>query len=112
MFVLVIKLKKTFCCINKIVCCHVDDPKGEAIISAKPQLRNTQAELTRLVPVTLRVKREQPKTNKQKVKTAIAEETFRTPSTTGASVSLGQVVHAPTKDDAYAQFMKEMEVLL
>ncbi|XP_046862876.1 WW domain-binding protein 11-like [Xenia sp. Carnegie-2017] len=91
---------------------ETNDPKGEAIISAKPQLRNTQAELTRLVPVTLRVKREQPKTNKQKVKTAIAEETFRTPSTTGASVPLGQVVHAPTKDDAYAQFMKEMEVLL
>ena len=90
------------------------DGKQDAVISAKPQLRNTQAELTRLVPVALRVKREQPKTNKQKVKSAIAEESFR-PAPTAASsggAGGGQVVHAPTKDDAYAQFMKEMEILL
>ncbi|XP_028415924.1 WW domain-binding protein 11-like [Dendronephthya gigantea] len=85
--------------------------KQDAIISAKPQLRNTQAELTRLVPVALRVKREQPKTNKQKVKSAIEEESFR-PAPSVASSAPGQVVHAPTKDDAYAQFMKEMEILL
>lgn len=57
------------------------------------------------------MKREQPKTNKQKVKSAIAEEGFR-PAPTTASSGAGQVVHAPTKDDAYAQFMKEMEILL
>ena len=81
--------------------------QGSAVISAKPQLRNTQAELTRLVPVALRVKREQPKTNKQKVKSAIAEEGFR-PAPSPAQA----VVAGATKDDAYAQFMKEMEVLL
>ena len=85
--------------------------QDSAVISAKPQLRNTQAELTRLVPVALRVKREQPKTNKQKVKSAIAEEGFR-PSPAPVDMRTGQVVSAPTKDDAYAQFMKEMEVLL
>ena len=85
--------------------------QGSAVISAKPQLRNTQAELTRLVPVALRVKREQPKTNKQKVKSAIAEEGFR-PSSSPAAMHTGHMVTAPTKDDAYAQFMKEMEILL
>ncbi|CAB4005655.1 WW domain-binding 11 [Paramuricea clavata] len=88
------------------------DSKQDAIISAKPQLRNTQAELTRLVPVALRIKREQPKTNKQKVKSAIAEESFRPAPSAASSGTAGQVVHAPTKDDAYAQFMKEMEILL
>ena len=87
------------------------DAKRDVIISAKPQLRNTQAELTRLVPVALRVKREQPKTNKQKVKSAIAEESFRPAPSAVSSGAAGQVVQ-PTKDDAYAQFMKEMEVLL
>jgi hypothetical protein len=87
------------------------DPKRDVIISAKPQLRNTQAELTRLVPVALRVKREQPKTNKQKVRSAIAEESFRPAPSAASSGAAGQVVQ-PTKDDAYAQFMKEMEVLL
>lgn len=85
--------------------------QGSAVISAKPQLRNTQAELTRLVPVALRVKREQPKTNKQKVKSAIAEEGFR-PSPSPGNLNARQAVHPPTKDDAYAQFMKEMEILL
>ncbi len=91
---------------------NLGDGKQDVVISAKPQLRNTQAELTRLVPVALRVKREQPKTNKQKVKSAIAEEGFRPASSAASSGAVGQVVHAPTKDDAYAQFMKEMEVLL
>ncbi|CAH3166851.1 unnamed protein product [Porites evermanni] len=83
--------------------------EATATISAKPQLRNTQAELTKLIPTALRVKRDQPK-NKAKLR----------PPTSGSEpletlprqVSQPKVAETGTKDDAYALFMKEMQGLL
>lgn len=75
-------------------------------ITAKPQIRNTQAELTKLVPTALRVKREQ----RQKVKKPGAEgfeSAPQQPAHTAQKATTGA-----TKDDAYAQFMKEMAGLL
>jgi len=80
-----------------------------ATISAKPQLRNTQAELTKLVPTALRVKRDQPK-NKAKLRPAgVGPET---PESILQQVSQPKVAETATKDDAYALFMKEMQGLL
>lgn len=69
-----------------------------ATITAKPQIRNLSADVTRFVPSALRVKREDKKAK------------------TGAKIQPQRPAdipkQAPTKDDAYTQFMKEMEGLL
>lgn len=83
--------------------------EGTATISAKPQLRNTQAELTKLVPTALRIKRDQPK-NKAKLRSSgVAQETV---DSIPQQVSQPKVAETATKDDAYALFMKEMQGLL
>ncbi|KPI91738.1 WW domain-binding protein 11 [Papilio xuthus] len=69
-----------------------------ATISAKPQIRNLSADVTRFVPSALRVKREDKKS--------------RPNAKTGALQRQLDVPKAPSKDDAYMQFMKEMEGLL
>ncbi|XP_045495520.1 WW domain-binding protein 11 isoform X2 [Colias croceus] len=73
------------------------DAPQSATISAKPQIRNLSADVTRFVPSALRVKREDKK-NKPELKT-----TLHRPEVPK---------QAPSKDDAYMQFMKEMEGLL
>lgn len=79
-----------------------DDKKHSATIEAKPQIRNLSADVTRFLPTALRVKREDKKkmgktqTDVKEVGGGKAEETDR----------------KPTKDDAYSQFMREMEDLL
>ena len=83
--------------------------EATATISAKPQLRNTQAELTKLVPTALRVKREQPKSKtKLRPPGAVPEIVESIPQ----QVSQPKVAETGTKDDAYALFMKEMQGLL
>lgn len=69
---------------------------GGATIEAKPQLRNLSADIMRFTPTSLRVKREPGKRATKEVSAA----------PTVSSVT------APTKDDAYEVFMKEMENLL
>ncbi|XP_053606622.1 WW domain-binding protein 11 [Plodia interpunctella] len=69
-----------------------------ATISAKPQIRNLSADVTRFVPSALRVKREDKKT-KPGLKTTVQR-----------AADIPKQV--PSKDDAYMQFMKEMEGLL
>ncbi|KAI5645528.1 WW domain binding protein 11 domain-containing protein [Phthorimaea operculella] len=73
-----------------------DGPQG-ATISAKPQIRNLSADVTRFVPSALRVKREDKKA--KPVKTSLQRQ-VEVPK------------QAPSKDDAYMQFMKEMEGLI
>ncbi|KAJ2944236.1 hypothetical protein O0L34_g18217 [Tuta absoluta] len=73
-----------------------DGPQG-ATISAKPQIRNLSADVTRFVPSALRVKREDKKV--KPVKTSLQRQ-VEVPK------------QAPSKDDAYMQFMKEMEGLI
>ncbi|XP_060802392.1 WW domain-binding protein 11 [Amyelois transitella] len=69
-----------------------------ATISAKPQIRNLSADVTRFVPSALRVKREDKK----------AKPGLKTTVHRAADIPK----QAPSKDDAYMQFMKEMEGLL
>ncbi|CAF4865725.1 unnamed protein product [Pieris macdunnoughi] len=73
------------------------DAPQSATISAKPQIRNLSADVTRFVPSALRVKREDKRT-----KTELKATIHRTE----------MPKQVPTKDDAYMQFMKEMEGLL
>ncbi|XP_068618371.1 WW domain-binding protein 11 [Battus philenor] len=70
-----------------------------ATISAKPQIRNLSADVTRFVPSALRVKREDKKM-RPGLKTGMMHRPADVPK------------QAPSKDDAYMQFMKEMEGLL
>lgn len=76
------------------------DPKS-ATITAKPQIRNLSADVTRFVPATLRIKRDEPKKPKPR---SYIPETQRQPIT--------QRQQQPTKDDAYAAFMSELQNLL
>ncbi|XP_063995263.1 WW domain-binding protein 11-like [Diachasmimorpha longicaudata] len=80
------------------------DGKSSTTIEAKPQIRNLAADVTRFLPTSLRVKREDKKktgnSNVSRVPDRIPE------------VYTARPVQPKTKDDAYMQFMQEMEDLL
>lgn len=82
------------------------DTKGMTTITAKPQIRNLSADVTRFVPSTLRVRREDKKP--QKAKPFISEFSRHQQSQTTKSAH----AKGTTKDDAYMQFMREMQGLL
>ncbi|XP_054167931.1 WW domain-binding protein 11-like [Oppia nitens] len=77
-----------------------------ATIEAKPQLRNLSADATRFTPVALRVKRDDKHFKKPNPKIGFSEMKKY------SSISDKTGLNAPTKGDAYDQFMKEMENLL
>lgn len=79
------------------------DTKGMTTITAKPQIRNLSADVTRFVPSALRVKREDKKVQKPK---PYASEYSRQQQNEAAPNK------GATKDDAYMQFMREMQGLL
>lgn len=78
------------------------DPKS-ATITAKPQIRNLSADVTRFVPATLRVKRDEPKRPKPK---------SYIPETQRQQFAAQRQQQQPAKDDAYKQFMNELQDLL
>lgn len=79
-----------------------ESAKGVTTITAKPQIRNLSADVTRFVPSTLRVKREdQRRTARPR---HAANDGHHAPSESHTK--------PPTKDDAYMQFMNEMQGLL
>uniref|UniRef100_U5ER40 Putative mrna splicing n=1 Tax=Corethrella appendiculata TaxID=1370023 RepID=U5ER40_9DIPT len=69
-----------------------------ATISAKPQIRNLSADVTRFVPAALRSKKDDVK----KVK----------PKPQFNDIKPTETSRWPTKDDAYLEFMKEMQNFL
>ncbi|KAK5639999.1 hypothetical protein RI129_010810 [Pyrocoelia pectoralis] len=84
--------------------------KQGATISAKPQIRNLSADVTRFVPSALRVKREDKKP-KSSARAALANELKQKEMlahVTATTTTTKQL----TKDDAYMQFMKEMQGLI
>jgi len=85
-----------------------DEHKGMTTIEAKPQIRNLSVDITRFMPTSLRVKREEKgkKPNQRVTPLGVKMDDLILPMT-----KMAQVV-PPTKDDAYEQFMKEMEDLL
>ena len=81
------------------------------VISAKPQLRNTFAEVIKLIPTTIRVKREGAH-----VKSSTPSR-FYLPNKVSSQQTYGLVYKdkqkpVKTQDEAYTDFMKEMESLL
>jgi WW domain-binding protein 11 len=76
-------------------------------ITAKPQIRNLSADVTRFVPTTLRTKRDEPK--KIKPKSYIPETQMQQ---VAMQQQQQQQKQKPTKDDAYLQFMNELQDLL
>ncbi|KAJ8919833.1 hypothetical protein NQ315_006362 [Exocentrus adspersus] len=83
-----------------------ESSKHGATISAKPQIRNLSADITRFVPSALRVKREDKKPKQSQ--SALVRELKQKEHQMHQNALAGQ----HTKDDAYKQFMQEMEQLL
>lgn len=82
------------------------DGKSSTTIEAKPQIRNLAADVTRFLPTSLRIKRDE----KKKVSSGIVP---RLPERLPEPQPISKNVPPPkTKDDAYMQFMQEMEGLL
>ena len=85
-----------------------------AIISAQPQLRNIQAEVTKFMPTSLRVRREVPKPSGSKVKAV--KPLGQTGGISGAVASGARNTEkgrgSGIQGDAYNAFMKEMEGFL
>ena len=79
-----------------------------AIISAQPQLRNMTAEVTKFMPTSLRVRRDQPKSAKPKLKVNSSQEVSHQPSSGRTQPAAGMHVQG----DAYDSFMHEMQGLL
>ncbi|XP_003738457.1 WW domain-binding protein 11 [Galendromus occidentalis] len=71
---------------------------GKTTIQAKPQMRSLQQEVVKFVPTQLRVKK--------------GSEVARPPQKRDPQPPPQQQQDKPTKDDAYAQFMKEMQGLI
>lgn len=78
------------------------DGKSTTTIEAKPQIRNLAADVTRFLPTSLRVKRDDKKKS-----STISRITERLPEAQPL-----RTTQPKTKDDAYMQFMQEMEGLL
>ncbi|XP_030058956.1 WW domain-binding protein 11 [Microcaecilia unicolor] len=83
------------------------EKKATTTISAKPQITNPKAEITRFVPTALRVRRE----NKTTVPPKKHEEESVV-HVSKAAPKAGIAMPVQTKDDMYEAFMKEMEGLL
>lgn len=81
---------------------------GATTIEAKPQIRNLSADVTRFLPTALRVKRDE----KMPVRTPRAPELRPEMLAAARHHHQGPVPPGRTKDDAYQQFMREMEGLL
>ncbi|XP_015524534.1 WW domain-binding protein 11 [Neodiprion pinetum] len=78
------------------------DGKGLSTIEAKPQIRNLAADITRFLPTSLRVKRDD-----KKKPSSLPKMPDRLPENQPQ-----RLLQPKTKDDAYMQFMQEMEGLL
>ena len=80
-----------------------------ATISAQPQIRNVQAEVTKFLPTSLRVRRDIPRQVKPSVRPMDRNTKPKAPSDgAGSSSSTGVLA----KGDAYEAFMKEMQGLI
>ncbi|KAM8930065.1 WW domain-binding protein 11 isoform 2-T2 [Pelodytes ibericus] len=86
------------------------EKKATATISAKPQITNPKAEVTRFVPTALRVRRENKGVPAASTLKKSEDEPIRQMAKTVPK--LGVVKPVQTKDDMYEAFMKEMEGLL
>lgn len=75
---------------------------SSSTIEAKPQIRNLAADVTRFLPTSLRVKRDDKKKPSNFIR--ITEKILEVPP--------AKSIQPKTKDDAYMQFMQEMEGLL
>ncbi|XP_069822709.1 WW domain-binding protein 11 [Dendropsophus ebraccatus] len=85
------------------------EKKATATISAKPQITNPKAEVTRFVPTALRVRRE----NKGVPAAAPAKKQEEEVVRPAIKIpKAGNPMPVQTKDDMYEAFMKEMEGLL
>ncbi|XP_041363177.1 WW domain-binding protein 11-like [Gigantopelta aegis] len=88
-----------------------DEKKNTATIEAKPQIKNVLGDVTRFMPTALKVKRG-IKDAKGKVKQPSKEEEKKTLTTAATKPTPMVATQTKTKDDAYDQFMMEMEDLL
>lgn len=104
-----------------------DETELVSIISAKPQIRNIRAEVVKLVPTALKVRRNPNTASKPKmvVRQPPAANAHTAGSTGSANANVDETTpvtnqpigpkkppQAPTKDLVYASFMNEMEGFL
>lgn len=82
-----------------------EDTIGSATISAQPQIRNIQAEVTKFMPTSLKVRRDQPKAARKKF------HKVQDLPNMNSQYSSSKVMQHETSD-AYETFMKEMDGLL
>lgn len=86
-----------------------------ATISAQPQLRNMQAEVTKFMPTSLRVRRDQPKFTKGRIKPVqppIVTAKIGATAPPAQPMIRGGKQQGTVQGDAYDAFMKEMQGLL
>ncbi|XP_060101268.1 WW domain-binding protein 11 [Heteronotia binoei] len=87
------------------------EKKATATISAKPQITNPKAEITRFVPTALRVRRENKGSAVSAQRKPDDEPSVQITKATPKAGSSAPI-SVQTKDDVYEAFMKEMEGLL
>ncbi|XP_071450096.1 WW domain-binding protein 11 [Hetaerina americana] len=90
---------------------HDKSQGSGATIEAKPQIRNLSADVTRFLPTALRVRREDKKRKDGKPVNSLIPES-KPESIVMSGKPITNTAAPQTKDDAYLQFMKEMEGLL
>lgn len=96
----------------------VPPAKHGVMIEAKPQLRNLSADSTRLIPVSLRIKRQPDRPQKkpvaQQMRSGISGFSFTSSDTRQESMQQQPSSSATISktDDAYDQFMKELNGMI
>ncbi|CAL1543591.1 unnamed protein product [Lymnaea stagnalis] len=85
-------------------------PGSRVTIQAKPQIKSKMGDITRFMPTALKVKRE-IRDQKGRIKSVGKEEEQRVIGAQ-AKAQPAPAAQTKTKDDAYDQFMKEMEGLI
>lgn len=86
-----------------------EQPKSSATIEAKAKIRNLNADITRFLPTSVRVKREdgKPKPKPERLPPLDIPKTINKPIPNSAPNAT-----QPSKDDAYQQFMKEIMICM
>ncbi len=86
---------------------------ASGVIEAKPQMRNLKSDITRFVPTNVKLRGAGASGSQKKRQSDPMTDVFKPPQPPQGAFGRGpQQAQQHTKDDAYAQFMKEMDQLL
>lgn len=87
-------------------------PKTDSVIASAPVMRNLRSDVTRFVPTNLRVKRDEPQRRVEPEKPKKKPDNYYYQQQQQQMMARQQQQPSKSKDEMYADFMKEMQGLM